>query len=168
MRHFWYADLAQIYPTLHRLERDGLVRSRTEPSDRGPPRRIYRRTAAGRRELQAWLLQGPMTGTDRFPYLAQTLFLGDEVEPCARVRFLESLAGFFEHKVQTLKAIDADWRGDRDPALFCDGELFAWMTLDLGISRNEAALQWCRRSLVLARRAAGEETPPSGDGDAAP
>jgi len=50
--HFWSAELSQIYPTLKRLEERGLLRSRREPSPKGPDRRVYRLTGEGREELR--------------------------------------------------------------------------------------------------------------------
>jgi PadR family transcriptional regulator PadR len=40
-----------LYPVLARLAREGALVVRTEPSSKGPPRRYYRLTAAGRRQL---------------------------------------------------------------------------------------------------------------------
>ncbi len=42
-----------LYPALHRLENEGMVTSRWALSD-GRRRRIYQRTAAGRRHLASW------------------------------------------------------------------------------------------------------------------
>ena len=36
--HFWAAELSQIYPSLKRLEKQGLLRSRRTASQRGPGR----------------------------------------------------------------------------------------------------------------------------------
>ena len=49
--HFWSAELSQIYRTLKSLEKRGLLTSKTERSEKGPDRRIYRRTADGRSAL---------------------------------------------------------------------------------------------------------------------
>src|ERR1035438_4424803 len=51
----WSADLAQVYPALRRLLRGGFVALRRRRSSKGPPRREYRLTAAGRREFRQWL-----------------------------------------------------------------------------------------------------------------
>jgi PadR family transcriptional regulator, regulatory protein PadR len=40
-----------LYPVLYRLERDGFVDVRWETPERGVPRKYYRLTEAGRREL---------------------------------------------------------------------------------------------------------------------
>ena len=58
--HYWSANLAQIYPTLNRMEEKGLLASAEQPSPKGPPRRVYRRTSAGREALVDWLTGGPV------------------------------------------------------------------------------------------------------------
>jgi PadR family transcriptional regulator, regulatory protein PadR len=40
-----------LYPVLARLARDGALSVRVEPSSKGPPRRYYRLTEVGRRQL---------------------------------------------------------------------------------------------------------------------
>lgn len=40
-----------LYPVLARLAREGALAVRVEPSSKGPPRRYYRLTVAGRRQL---------------------------------------------------------------------------------------------------------------------
>ncbi len=42
-----------IYPLLGRLERDGLVETRREASNGGPPRKYYRLSPSGKRALDA-------------------------------------------------------------------------------------------------------------------
>ncbi len=77
LKHFWHAELAQIYPALHQLEAEGQVSSRETQSEKGPKRRVYRRTKAGQRALTAWLSDGSITDRERFPYLAQVMFRGE-------------------------------------------------------------------------------------------
>lgn len=49
------ANIGQIYQTLGRLERAGLVRSATVAQGSRPDKRVYELTAAGRQELQRWV-----------------------------------------------------------------------------------------------------------------
>ncbi|HYZ93581.1 MAG TPA: PadR family transcriptional regulator [Actinomycetota bacterium] len=51
----WELNIGQVYTTLARLERDGLVRSRIVPQDLVPDRKVYEITPAGRTELKRWL-----------------------------------------------------------------------------------------------------------------
>ena len=57
----WPLNVGQVYTTLSRLERDGLVRPLPE-NDAG--QRPYQITAAGRRDLAAWFTT-PISRTDR-------------------------------------------------------------------------------------------------------
>src|SRR5215210_9385695 len=53
----------QVYATLARLERDGLVEARGRGSGRGPERRIvYALTGAGEARLVEWLAEAAPTG----------------------------------------------------------------------------------------------------------
>ena len=44
---------AMLYPVLHRLEKDGLIRSDWKPSEEGRMRKYYRLTDLGRQEFAA-------------------------------------------------------------------------------------------------------------------
>lgn len=57
---FWSLNYGQIYQTLDRLERDGLVEWRGERQEKRPDRKVYRITSKGRRELEEWLTR-PVT-----------------------------------------------------------------------------------------------------------
>ncbi len=54
----WQVNIGQVYTTLQRLERDGLVEEDRPPEDRRgehpDDRRAYRITAIGRVQLEAW------------------------------------------------------------------------------------------------------------------
>lgn len=43
-----------LYPVLHSLENNGLLKSSVEPSVSGPPRRYYEITSEGRQTLVIW------------------------------------------------------------------------------------------------------------------
>ena len=47
-------DPAAIYRTLRQMERDGLVISRWDPSNHGPPRRTYELSSEGEDLLHTW------------------------------------------------------------------------------------------------------------------
>jgi transcriptional regulator len=46
-------DHGSLYPALHRLDRNGWIASRWEPSERGREMRMYRLTPKGRKQLTA-------------------------------------------------------------------------------------------------------------------
>ena len=52
-RHGYSLSAGTMYPILHRLEEDGLLRSKIVLARDGRRRRMYRLTLAGRRALRA-------------------------------------------------------------------------------------------------------------------
>jgi len=51
----WPLNIGQIYTTLGRLDRDGLVECEIVEQEALPDRKVYRLTAVGRKELERWL-----------------------------------------------------------------------------------------------------------------
>ena len=57
----WPLNVGQVYTTLDRVERDGLVQVDDVHSNGGGPQRTYRLTPAGREELGSWWSATPPT-----------------------------------------------------------------------------------------------------------
>jgi DNA-binding PadR family transcriptional regulator len=81
-------NAAQIYVTLTRLEKAGLVvLEREDEPERGPRRKVFALTAAGRERVAAWLAEGSGAGTD-VPEFHLKLMAADAsglADPCALV-----------------------------------------------------------------------------------
>lgn len=71
----WDAELPQIYPAMKRLLRGGFVAMKRRRSTKGPARREYRLTAAGRHELLAWLAEPLELPRPKHAALARLAFL---------------------------------------------------------------------------------------------
>ena len=155
--HFWSADLAQIYRSLQRLEKQGLLESRDEFSDRGPPRKVYRRTPAGSRKLQEWLADGPVFGTEKVTWLAQVFFLAEAKEPDLDERFFNALREELQARLAALEAIEAGWRAQCPdlPEGTGDADFHAWLTLDMGLRKTRALVEWADESLLRVRARKG-------------
>ena len=110
LRNFWRAELSQIYPLLEKLDDDGLVTGKDSKSDIGPTRRVYKRTAKGRRELVSWLSGGPTVGTERLAYLAQVYFLSDLGDDASTIAFMEELRRYMADWLRTLEGVEAKWK----------------------------------------------------------
>jgi PadR family transcriptional regulator AphA len=152
--HMWAAELSQIYRTLKRLEREGCLKSRAEPSDKGPERRKYEITAKGRKRLHAWLASGPQIGDERHAHVAQLFFLGELRDFRTTQAFLETLLQKYERRVAALKGMESSWRS-ADPAYpdRLEPEAFhSALTLQMGIQRTEALLRWAEQSLTRVRK----------------
>ena len=152
--HFWAAELSQVYPTLNRMERDGLLKSRSEPSERGPPRKVYSVTAAGRRALREWLARPPSVATERIEWLAQVWFLDEEPERA--LPFFRALRAALAKELAALEAIEDYWRSNdpRYPDDLPDDEFFKQLTLASGLSKGRARLEWADECIarIEARR----------------
>lgn len=154
LTHFWGAELSQIYPLLDRLEAQGLLKSRRSASEKGPARRVYRRTAKGTRALREWLSAGPEFGGNRIPFLAQVYFLNQLEGNDGALGYLEKLRTKIETTLGMLRSIESGWRADdpRYPDELSDEDFFPQLTLSAGISTWQARLDWCEQSIARLRR----------------
>jgi len=146
--HYWSANLAQIYPTLNRMEQQGLLVSHEQPSDKGPPRRVYERTSAGRHALVDWLQTGPEVHSDRLSWLAQVGFLS-ALDRAGQLDFLHALKDEFQRHRLELLGIQSHWQAadPRFPNQLDEPDLFAHFTLRLGLKKYAAIIEWCDECL---------------------
>ena len=154
VRHFWSAELSQIYPALKRLEQRGMLISRVEPSPKGPKRRVYTLTDEGRAELLGWLRGGPAVGTERFAYLAQLYFmdaLGDIHETRA---FMTALRSHLTGWLAQLRAVEHDVAATHgvDPARYSDAGFHHFAALRMGIHSIGSKVAWCDETLAAIDR----------------
>lgn len=157
VQHFWRAELSQIYPTLHRLNSEGLVKMSASPSPRGPERKVYSRTRAGTAVLRRWLREEPQLGTERHTYLAQLFFLAELHDPDATRRFVETLRSHFAARLAVLRTIDdAHRNGAKYPPDLDAETLPPYLTLLFGLRRIEATVEWCDEALRLLDRLIAE------------
>ncbi len=142
IRHFWAASYGQIYPELKRLEEEGLVRGRPEPSG-GRARTVYQLTEAGERALKGWL------ATDEDPLYELRdegmlkLFFSDSL-PEMRIANIRAMRAREERTLAHLRTIEPHAsKGPPGP----------YLTLQLGIGSAEWLIDWCA---ATERRLAAE------------
>lgn len=159
IRYFWSAELSQIYPTLHRLEADGMLHARTAPPAKGPERRVYETTAAGRRMLQEWLEAGPAYRDERYVFAAQ-VFLLDELDDLeATAEFIHRLRTEFERRRSALTAVDDNEDQTRAEGIraMASDEFHHYLTLRMGLHVVEARIAWCDEALELIEMRKGTQ-----------
>ncbi|PCI62088.1 MAG: hypothetical protein COB37_07440 [Kordiimonadales bacterium] len=152
--HFWFAELSQLYPALKKLEADGLAESTAGPSSKGPPKKLYRRTDAGREELLRWLASEPGVLPIRHPYLAQVFFLGASKNPASTLAFFRELKQRLVATVQRLNAVEAGWASEdpRYPDELPEDEFYVQMTLTAGLAVHTAYCAWCDDCIARIQR----------------
>ncbi len=158
--HFWAAELSQIYPTLKRLEASGLLTSTVQPSDRGPPRKVYALTDTGRAELHAWLRRSPQVNTERIEWLAQVWFMNELADLDRALAFLTALRGELAMEVATLEHIERQWRAEdpRYPDELPDDAFFPQLTLALGLKKGRARIEWADECIARIKKRKGDKS----------
>ena len=101
---FWHARLSQIYPTLKRLDENGLTESKIKPQEGKPDKKFYAITEKGRAALLSWLNEYPSeVAPSKQPELLK-IFFAAELEKEDILTFLRSQLSLRQtqlHKYQT-------------------------------------------------------------------
>ncbi len=160
IRHFWSAELSQIYPALARLEKDGRLESTAAPSGKGPPRKIYSRTESGLDELVRWLEGGVELKQERVDFLSQVFFL-EAIPSDARLKYMQGLRDAFAARCDVLLNIEDGWRSQdpRYPDHLPDADFYPQLTLRLGLMKFRTLVEWADDCLSVMR--ARSERPPT-------
>lgn len=156
----WPLNIGQVYTTLARLERDGLVEPAGEPDEDG--RVIYRLTDAGHSELTDWFAT-PVAANDRpRDELAIKVSLALTTPGVDVRQVVQSQRTATVRHLQELTRLKADANEQND---------MAWLlVLDAMIFRAEAEVRWLdhsetRLARSRSRRAALAPAPKSADED---
>jgi len=152
----WPLNIGQVYTTLQRLERDGLIES-DDDDERDSPQKRFRITADGEDELAAWLRTPPdMSSPPRdelvIKVLVALLVPGTDVHEViqAHRRYLVELMQ------QWTRIKDADAGRDLALGLAVDAELFR---LDAVVRWLDAADGRIKRAAVEPQKTIREDLP---------
>jgi PadR family transcriptional regulator AphA len=77
LQQIWYAPLGQIYPTLRKMQRDGLLRVTVKVQHDRPNRKVYSLTSDGRKLLVMWLLQPAVLPRMHHEFIHKLFLLGN-------------------------------------------------------------------------------------------
>jgi DNA-binding PadR family transcriptional regulator len=126
----WPLNVGQVYTTLQRLERDGLVEA---AGDGERARKQYRITSAGRRELAEWLRTPPELVPPPRDELVIKLLVALQVPGADVHEIVQAHRRHLIELMQRYTKVKADTADDEVPlALVTDAELF----------RLEAIVRW--------------------------
>jgi DNA-binding PadR family transcriptional regulator len=142
--YFWSESYGQIYPTLKRLEAEGLIVSSVPDSSSRKQRREYSLTDAGRARLQEWLAMPFQNDPPRNEFLLK-LFFGREVAPGVSIGHIRELQERNGKMLKTALEIETYVRAhpSHNPH-----EPYWMLTLGLGIAMTRAALEWGESALI--------------------
>jgi PadR family transcriptional regulator AphA len=138
--HLWTADQAQVYRTLDRLAKQGLVRSRLVPQRGRPDRRVFTITAKGRADLEGWLRRAPALPPLRDPLLVQ-LSLAEELPDAEILTLLQEARTGYQERLDVLRA-DRTAPSATDRASQTRSEALNDMAMAAATSSARTAIDW--------------------------
>ncbi len=145
--YYWAAHHSSIYPTLAGLERRSLITHQLAPSERGPKRKVYSLTEAGKTILQAWVGQPPQPPEIRDEQPVKVLAL-DLLPLEEAVKHLEAAKSRAQEQSDMYCALllqmDEEER-DRSERHWVGPRL----NLMRGIQIQEGYVRWCNEAITL-------------------
>ena len=146
----WPLNVGQVYTTLQRLERDGLVESDGEP-DEGP-QKSFRITEAGAAELAGWLRTPPDLASPPRDELVMKVLVATTVPGVDVHQIIQAHRRYLVQLMQQWTRIKEDEaESDLNLALVVDAELF----------RLDAVIRWLDAADGRLKRAAADPPPPA-------
>jgi DNA-binding PadR family transcriptional regulator len=141
VRHFWYADQSQIYRTLNRLDKQGMVEQEIVEQEKRPDRKIYHITDEGRQAFKAWLVSPPSEEKPHSSPMIQVFFAGLSNDEDILQYFKNAYAvmgKLITHYKEVPQTID-----DYKQWVRSEREIYFWRsTLDLGMRIAKAQQEW--------------------------
>jgi DNA-binding PadR family transcriptional regulator len=141
----WPLNAGQVYTTLQRLERDGLVAALGDTGEQVPgPQKAYRITEAGSAELGRWLRVPPDLSTPPRDDLVMKVLIAVRVPGTDVSEVIQTHRRYLVQLMQEWTRLKDDDNGrDLVFALVVDSELF----------RLESVVRWLDAAEVRLRRA---------------
>ncbi|MGO9309837.1 MAG: PadR family transcriptional regulator [Spirochaetia bacterium] len=143
--HFWSENYGHIYPTLKKLEGEGLVTSESHQTAGRPPSSIYRITKKGTEELRQWLLKPAENHPMRFELMLK-VFFGQDLPATDVIAKLKSERDAHAAKLQTYRGIEESLKNE-EPQKSAPGQPFWLATLDFGKRFSKAMVEWCEDTI---------------------
>jgi DNA-binding PadR family transcriptional regulator len=146
--YFWGESYGQIYPTLKRLAVEGLIVGHGRAAKGRGGRQEYSLTAAGRERLRDWLGVPYRDDPPRDEFLLK-LFFGREAGPEVAERQVREFQEKNRRALATIEEIGriGTARNAQHP------HFRYWMlTLEFGLARIRAALEWSERALKVLQQ----------------
>lgn len=141
VKHFWPADQSQIYRTLSRLAKKGLVEMEIVAQVDRPSRKEYSITPAGKEALHQWLVTPLPFGDHRNAPMIQVFFAG-QLSNDDIVAMYQRVADFIRMGLQQYDQIPQDMEAYAEH-IHSPREFFFWMqTLEIGKLTARTNLAW--------------------------
>ena len=146
----WPLNVGQVYTTLQRLERDGLVESDGDSDSEGP-QKAYRITGAGAKELDTWLRTPPDLSAPPRDELVMKVLVALELSDADVSEIIQAHRRYLVELMQQWTRI----KEDGDPA-----DLNSGLAVDAEIFRLASVVRWLDAADDRVRRVKADAEPP--------
>lgn len=145
--HFWPASQSQIYRTLDRLTRDGMVELQVIPQDGKPNRKVYHITETGLLELKDWLATPLPLTPWREAFFIQ-FYWADAISRDELMNLLKARAA--KHKEQLEFFFEALESFEEKPPDGVWDKVLQPLIVEAAIGLEKAWLSWTEKALEKA------------------
>jgi DNA-binding PadR family transcriptional regulator len=141
--HVWPANQSQIYQTLARLLKQGMVKMSVVQQEGKPNRKVYSITPSGQAELRRWLAAPLPINNLREAFVIQ-FFFADAITLEELVELLEERARAHHARLEFFR--QARKGQDETPPKGRWDKVLHPLTVELGIALDETWLAWAERA----------------------
>jgi DNA-binding PadR family transcriptional regulator len=143
--YFWGESYGQIYPTLKRLAKDGLIVPSPASAGARTKRQRYCITPAGRQSLQQWLAVPYRDDPPRDEFLLK-LFFAQEAAPGVAIEHVKTFQAKNRQWLATMLDLEKLARVNNSTQ---PGFPFWMLTLSFGVAQIRSALAWSDSALAM-------------------
>lgn len=138
---FWNESFGQIYPTLSKLEKDGLIREWEKTDVSGKKKKVYKVTRSGLEEFRRWMDTSPIQTTKRNELLFK-VFFGRHMNPKLLTEQLDSEMEKQKEDLKALKVFQKELKTDWEK--HPDNEYWN-LTLEYAVKLSMLNLEWIQK-----------------------
>jgi DNA-binding PadR family transcriptional regulator len=155
----WPLNVGQVYTTLQRLERDGLVAavgedSVGEPAAQGAPQKAYRITDVGTAELAQWLRVPPDLSTPPRDDLVMKILIAIRIPGTDVYEVIQAHRRYLVQLMQEWTRLKEDGARAEGEAGRGHGDLAFGLVVDSELFRLDSVVRWLDAAEGRLRRAA--------------
>jgi len=145
MSYFWDLSYGQIYPTLEKLEKDGLITREVVIEERGPNRKVYSITEAGLEKLRKWLAEPARKESAKYEILLK-LYFGNQTPPDSSIKHIQE---FKARNVKNLEMMTLFEENLKERLNWSNDHFYMLLTVLLSKSTFKASIEWADTAIKM-------------------
>lgn len=147
IKNFWDIGYGQIYPTLKKIESEGLISKSKEVSSNNNNKIIYKITDTGREELIKWLNSPIVSEYVKYELLLK-LFFGNQT---SLDKNMERIMDFHNKSEKQLNIMDRSSQSLLETINQSDDHFYYYLTVLFGKHIYQAYIDWAKEAEMLLK-----------------